>query len=781
MLRSTSWRAVANALRPHVIDLRSDTVTLPSLGQRLAMAGAEVGDDVRGEDPTVLALQDRVARLLGKPAALFVPSGTMGNVVSIAAHVQRGEAVVVGDLSHVCRWEACGASTLLGAPLMPLVNAEDGTFDLATVERIAEDGEDPHSAPLGLVVLENTHNACGGRALRPAFVKAVAALCRRQGVRLHVDGARLFNAATALNCPASQLVEDVDSVQVCLSKGIGAPVGSVVVGDAAFIQRAARARKMLGGGMRQAGVLAAAALQALDETLPQLTRDHQNAHTLAEGLAGIPGIVIDKKAVETNIVHFGLAADAPVDTAQFLQRLGESGVLVDRSYSRVGGEMRALLNCNVTTADVHEVLGRVESALTACQRGMAKASVPAPIPSEGKPKEDPTTTPAAIEWDAARLHITWRDGHRSVFLHVWLRDHCLNSMHTKTLQRNIDSLAIPPTTRPAAVTCSGDRLTIDWDVPIALFGTSGASVGQSVFPTAYLRDHCYAARARQEREAARPKLVLWEDDPNGTIPRLEHRRLLEDPDGFTREMLVALQQTGAVVVTGTPPTSEGLDSVGMRIGHWLSTIWGPNVWTLTNKAEKDPEGYIPDTAYTNLQLGPHIDCCYMQAVPALQVFLCVQPSVSGGATWLLDGFSVAEELRRNHPRAFAFFRSIELPFHCITDTYHVQASHPVIETDEWGNVTAFMYNNDDRAPLVNLPEAVVEEFYEHLPNFLELLRSPKLSREVLLRSGDCLFVNNLRVLHGRRSFVGERELIGGYLSRDQLHSACRRNGVPILF
>eukprot|EP00667_Euglena_gracilis_P003760 EG_transcript_3771 len=770
MLGNTARRAVAHSLRPRAIDLRSDTVTLPSLGQRLAMASADVGDDVKGEDPTVLRLQEHVARLLGKPAALFVPSGTMGNVVSIAAHVQRGEAVAAGDLSHVYCWEARGASALLGAPLLPLPNAPDGTFSLAAVERLVEDGADPHCAPLGLVVLENTHNMCGGRALRPAFLQATAALCRRHGLRLHVDGARLFNAAAALGCPASELVQDVDSVQVCLSKGVGAPVGSVVAGEPAFIQRALRARKMLGGGMRQAGVLAAAALQALDETLPRLAEDHQNARTLAEGLATIPGVVVDAAAVETNIVHFSLAPDAPVDTARFLQQLGEAGVLVDRSCSPVGGEIRALLHANVSAADVQEALGRVEGVLTAGRRGLARAAVPPPAAGGEAGPEDPATTPATIEWDAARLYITWRDGHRSAFLHVWLRDHCPNSMHPKTLQRNIDSLTLPPATRPHAVTCTGDRLTIDWDVPIALFG-GAAAIAQSTFPTAFLRQHCYAARGRQERQAARPRPVLWADDPAGSIPRIEHSRLEKDPEGFTREMLLTLQQAGAVVVTGTPPTSEGLDSVGLRIGHWLSTIWGPSVWTLTNKAEMDPEGYIPDTAYTNLQLAPHIDGCYMEAVPAVQIFLCLQPSVSGGATWLLDGFSVAEELRRKHPRAFAFFRSVPLPFHCITAADHVGAHHPVIETDEWGNMTAFTYNNDDRAPLVNLPEAVVEEFYQHLPHFLALLRCPELSREVLLGRGDCLLVHNQRVLHGRRSFVGAREFIGGYLARDQLHSA----------
>ena len=255
---------------PHpVVDLRSDTLTKPTPAQRAAMAGAVVGDDVYGEDPTVAALERRVADLVGKEGGVFVPSGTMGNLEALAVHCGRGEAVLLGDQSHIYKYEGCGASALLGVPYQFLPNGADGTLGGPSADLVAgalwPDDGDVHSPRTACVALENTHNLCGGVVLPDGYTDAVGAACRAAGVALHVDGARLLNAAAATGHVPAALAAGADSVSVCLSKGVGAPVGSVVVGTGAFCARVRRMRKMLGGGMRQSGVLAAAAMTALDE------------------------------------------------------------------------------------------------------------------------------------------------------------------------------------------------------------------------------------------------------------------------------------------------------------------------------------------------------------------------------------------------------------------------------------------------------------------------------------------------------------------------------------
>ncbi len=282
------------------VDLRSDTLTLPTPEMREAMARAEVGDDVWGEDPTVQRLEATAAARLGKEAALFVASGTMGNLVAVVAHTQAGQEVMLDLDSHIYNNEVAG-STIVGHVQMRPVKTERGFL---TPEQV-EDALRPvniHVPPTGLVCLENTHNRHGGTCCTPEQIAAVAAVAHGAGVPVHIDGARLFNAVVALKRDVREFVGPVDSVTFCLSKGLAAPVGSIVCGSAAFIERAKRVRKMVGGGMRQVGVLAAAGLLSLDRMVDRLADDHVNARTLAEAVAAMPGLAVDLASVQTNIV-----------------------------------------------------------------------------------------------------------------------------------------------------------------------------------------------------------------------------------------------------------------------------------------------------------------------------------------------------------------------------------------------------------------------------------------------------------------------------------------------
>ena len=282
------------------VDLRSDTLTLPTHEMREAMARAEVGDDVWGEDPTVHRLEAAAATRLGKEAGLFVASGTMGNLVSVVAHTQAGQEVVLDLDSHIYNSEVAGG-TVVGHVQMRPVKTERGFL---TPEQVQESlrPANIHIPPTGLVCLENTHNRHGGTCCTPEQIAAVAAVAHAAGVPVHVDGARLFNAAVALKRDAREFTQPVDSVTFCLSKGLAAPVGSVVCGSAAFIERARRVRKMVGGGMRQAGILAAAGLISLERMVDRLAEDHANARTLAEAVAAMPALAVDLASVQTNIV-----------------------------------------------------------------------------------------------------------------------------------------------------------------------------------------------------------------------------------------------------------------------------------------------------------------------------------------------------------------------------------------------------------------------------------------------------------------------------------------------
>jgi len=334
-----------------VIDLRSDTITRPTPAMRKAMADAEVGDDVFNEDPTVNRLEALAARRLGKPAALLVASGTMGNLVSQLTHCGRGDETILGDQSHVFYYEQGGASALGGIHPRTLANERDGTIPLESIEAAVRP-DDVHFPRSRLVILENTHNRCNGTPLTPGYIAQVGKLTKRLGLKLHIDGARIFNAAVAQDVDVSELAAPADSVTFCLSKGLAAPVGSVICGDADFIARARRVRKSLGGGMRQAGIIAAAGIVALDEMVGRLAEDHANARALAEGLAGIPGLLIDPDDISSNIVYFRVSRQG-LGASELTQQLGALGV---RVLPTAADQMRAVLNYHVSSSDVKRAL-----------------------------------------------------------------------------------------------------------------------------------------------------------------------------------------------------------------------------------------------------------------------------------------------------------------------------------------------------------------------------------------------------------------------------------------
>src|SRR5262245_1525135 len=280
------------------IDLRSDTVTLPTPEMRRAIAEAPLGDDVYGEDPTINRLEAQAAARVGKEAAVLVASGTMGNFCALLAHCARGDEAIVGDQSHIYNSEAGGASVLGGIALHPVPTPPNAQLPLDALAAAIRDAGDSHAALTRLICLENTHNRCGGVVLAPEYMRSVHHFAREQGLMVHLDGARLFNAAVALGLEAREIAQHADSVMFCLSKGLAAPVGSILAGDAEFVARARRVRKLLGGGMRQAGIIAAAGIVALDQMVERLAEDHANARLLAEGLASFPQIGIDLATVQ---------------------------------------------------------------------------------------------------------------------------------------------------------------------------------------------------------------------------------------------------------------------------------------------------------------------------------------------------------------------------------------------------------------------------------------------------------------------------------------------------
>ncbi|KAH9287838.1 hypothetical protein KI387_031955, partial [Taxus chinensis] len=314
-----------------VVDVRSDTVTRPTAAMRAAMAEAEVDDDILGSDPTADKLQQQMAKLMGKDAALFVPSGTMGNLISVLVHCEvRGSEVILGKNSHIHVYENGGISTIGHVYPHLIENEADGTMDLKKVEAaIRPSGDhDMYYATTRLICIENTHANSGGRCITAEYTDKIGKLAKRYGLKLHVDGARIFNASIALGVPMDRLVQAADSVSVCLSKGLGAPVGSVIVGSHEFIAKAKKLRKTLGGGMRQVGVLCAPGLVALHDMVGQLKDDHQNCRILAEGLNAINGLHVELDAVETNIVFVDISADSAFGAGELCEAMKDKGVLI---------------------------------------------------------------------------------------------------------------------------------------------------------------------------------------------------------------------------------------------------------------------------------------------------------------------------------------------------------------------------------------------------------------------------------------------------------------------
>jgi threonine aldolase len=342
------------------IDLRSDTVTLPTPAMREAMYRAELGDDVMGEDPTINRLEALAAERLGKEAGLFVVSGTMGNLVSMLTHCRRGEEAIMGDRAHTFLYEAGGASALGSIVIHTVPNLPNGMMDPAAVEAAIRDPNNPHHPRTRLICLENTHNRCGGVVLSPAQMATIGAVAKRYGLATHLDGARIFNAAVALGIPASEIAAQVDSVQFCFSKGLAAPVGSAIVGSKAFIAEARRNRKLVGGAMRQGGVLAAAAIVALEQMVERLAEDHENARVLAKGLAEIPAFDVDLATVQSDIVIWAIKPTAKTTPAEVVKRLAARGVKMGAISPT---QFRAVTHYGISAADIQAALAAVRQVM----------------------------------------------------------------------------------------------------------------------------------------------------------------------------------------------------------------------------------------------------------------------------------------------------------------------------------------------------------------------------------------------------------------------------------
>jgi len=340
------------------IDLRSDTVTLPTDEMREAMNNAEVGDDVYQEDPTVNRLEELAAKKLGKEETLFVPSGTMGNLIAVLTHCQRGDEIILERDSHIYYYEVGGMSAVAG--VMPrLIVGDRGIPNPQDIKRALRD-ENLHYPMTTLICLENTHNRAGGTIISPKVTEEICQLAHQRNIAVHLDGARIFNAAIALDIETIFLTKNVDSVMFCLSKGLCAPVGSILAGSKEFIQRARKNRKMLGGGMRQAGILAAAGIIALENMVERLEEDHKNARILGEGLADISGIKVDLATIQTNMVYFDLQ-ESSMDTFQFLPKLAEYNIL---GLPRPPTKVRLVTHYGIGEEDIYNTIKAIKEIVS---------------------------------------------------------------------------------------------------------------------------------------------------------------------------------------------------------------------------------------------------------------------------------------------------------------------------------------------------------------------------------------------------------------------------------
>jgi len=341
------------------VDLRSDTTTLPTDEMRQAIAESELGDDVFQGDPTVNKLQDLAAQRMGKEAALLVPSGTMANLASILTHCGRGAEVILGNRAHTYKYEKGGISAYGGIHSTQIPNQDDGTMQLEDI-RAAIRGIDDHFPVTKLICLENTHNVCSGAPLSVKYTKEVANLARAHNIKLHIDGARIFNAAVAQGVEVQELVEDADSMSFCMSKGLAAPVGSIICGSKDFIDQARGIRKGLGGGMRQAGIIAAAGIVALETMVDRLQEDHTNARLLADGIANLSGIVLDPETIKTNIIYFDMDDNA-IESADFLTVLAAKGIQFFDTGPR---RFRMVTHYGITAEDILYTIDAFKQTLT---------------------------------------------------------------------------------------------------------------------------------------------------------------------------------------------------------------------------------------------------------------------------------------------------------------------------------------------------------------------------------------------------------------------------------
>ena len=339
-----------------MIDLRSDTVTLPSKEMKQFLFDAPLGDDVYGEDPSVNLLEKKVSDLFGKEDALFVPSGTMANLISVLAHCNRGEEVILGDKSHIFLYEAGGISAFGGIHSYQLKNHDNGTINVTDIQNSIR-RDDPHYPISRLLCLENTHNGCYGSPVDTKYFTEVKNIINKHNIKLHIDGARIFNASIALNTPLDELTKEADSISCCLSKGLSCPVGSLIVGSKDFIHKAHRLRKSLGGGMRQAGLLAAAGIYAIDNIYPKLNIDHENAKIMAEGLSFIKELSMDASKVKTNLIFFYLE-NSNLSDEQFINKLLENNIKLDAKGNR---KFRIATHTNFKKNDIDFVVETIQS------------------------------------------------------------------------------------------------------------------------------------------------------------------------------------------------------------------------------------------------------------------------------------------------------------------------------------------------------------------------------------------------------------------------------------
>ena len=342
-----------------MIDLRSDTVTLPSKDMKKIMFNAPLGDDVYGDDPSINSLEERASNLFGKEAALFVPSGTMANLISVLTHCDRGDEILLGDKSHIFVYEAGGTSVFGGIHSHQLKNNDDGTINLQDIKNGIRNSEDSHHPISKLVCLENTHNICYGVPINMEYLDSVKTIINQNNLKLHIDGARIFNASIALKTSVKELTKHADSVSCCLSKGLSCPVGSLIMSNQDFINKARRIRKALGGGMRQSGILAAAGEYALEHMINRIEEDHSNAYLLAKNLASINEIKIDLNKIHTNIIFFHLQ-NINLNDEVFISELLNNNIKIDSKGNR---KFRIVTHYGITKKDVHNVIKTIKKII----------------------------------------------------------------------------------------------------------------------------------------------------------------------------------------------------------------------------------------------------------------------------------------------------------------------------------------------------------------------------------------------------------------------------------